>query len=133
MFFARIGPWSETGAPVGSHAVVNAGTGRARTFNDVAKILMEVHGPAKIEYVPFPEDLNARYQHFTEADLTGLRQAGCNLGFTPLEQGVRETFESIESVNFNIVTAEESCLRPLPASQQRHLQGMPQDQHALFG
>lgn len=100
MFFARIGPWSETGAPVGSHAVVNAGTGRARTFNDVAKILMEVHGPAKIEYVPFPEDLNARYQHFTEADLTGLRQAGCNLGFTPLEQGVRETFESIESVSF---------------------------------
>ncbi|HWZ52386.1 MAG TPA: ADP-glyceromanno-heptose 6-epimerase, partial [Granulicella sp.] len=38
-------------------AVVNAGTGEARTFKDVAKALMAVHGPGKIEYIPFPGDL----------------------------------------------------------------------------
>lgn len=73
-------------------AVVNAGSGRARTFNEVVWALMQVHGEAKIEYMPFPPDLNARYQHFTEADLTGLRATGCDLEMTPLEEGVRETF-----------------------------------------
>lgn len=99
MYYARIGPWSDRGALVGCQAIVNAGTGHARTFNDVAKVLMDVHGPARLEYVPFPEDLNKRYQHFTEADLTGLRQSGCSLSFTPLEQGVRETFETIHKAN----------------------------------
>ena len=56
--------------------VVNAGTGASRSFNDVAKALMAVHGPAEIEYIPFPADLEGRYQHFTEADLTGLRELG---------------------------------------------------------
>jgi ADP-L-glycero-D-manno-heptose 6-epimerase len=73
-------------------AIVNAGTGKSRSFNDVAKALMQVHGPGKIEYIPFPADLNARYQHFTEADITGLRAAGYTADFTELEAGVRETF-----------------------------------------
>ena len=73
-------------------AIVNAGTGKSRSFNDVAKALMQVHGPGKIEYIPFPADLNARYQHFTEADITGLRAAGYTAEFTELEAGIRETF-----------------------------------------
>jgi ADP-L-glycero-D-manno-heptose 6-epimerase len=73
-------------------AIVNAGTGKSRSFNDVAKALMQVHGPGKIEYVPFPGDLNARYQHFTEADVAGLRAAGYSAPFTELEAGIQETF-----------------------------------------
>lgn len=30
-------------------AVVNAGTGKSRSFNDVAKALIEVHGSGRIE------------------------------------------------------------------------------------
>ena len=73
-------------------AIVNAGTGKSRSFNDVSTALMQVHGPGKIEYIPFPADLNARYQHFTEADITGLRKAGYTAEFTELEAGIRETF-----------------------------------------
>lgn len=73
-------------------AIVNAGTGKSRSFNDVAKALMQVHGEGKIEYIPFPADLNARYQHFTEADITGLRAAGYSAEFTELESGIKETF-----------------------------------------
>ena len=73
-------------------AIVNAGTGKSRTFNDVANALMMVHGPAKIEYIPFPADLNARYQHFTESDITGLRVAGYTADFTELEAGIIDTF-----------------------------------------
>jgi ADP-L-glycero-D-manno-heptose 6-epimerase len=97
MYFAQVGPYAPT--PQGAktyQAVVNAGSGRARTFNEVAAALMRVHGEAKIEYVPFPEDLNARYQHFTEADLTALRATGCDFKFTQIEEGVPETFAETE-------------------------------------
>jgi ADP-L-glycero-D-manno-heptose 6-epimerase len=73
-------------------AVVNAGTGEARTFKDVAKALMTVHGEGKIEYIPFPGDLKNRYQHFTEADIRSLRSAGYSAPFTSLEDGIRQTF-----------------------------------------
>ncbi len=89
MFFAGLLPDSPK-KPVS--AVVNAGTGQARTFKAVAEALMQVHGPGKIEYIPFPGDLKDRYQHYTQADVTGLRAAGYTAGFTPLEDGVKQTF-----------------------------------------
>jgi ADP-L-glycero-D-manno-heptose 6-epimerase len=73
-------------------AIVNAGTGKSRSFNDVAKALMQVHGPGSVEYIPFPADLNKRYQHFTEADVSGLRASGYTAPFTELEDGIKETF-----------------------------------------
>jgi ADP-L-glycero-D-manno-heptose 6-epimerase len=98
LYFAQVGPYAPAdGVPAENwRAVVNAGSGRARTFNEVARALMQVYGQAQIEYVPFPADLSARYQHFTEADLSGLRETGCNLAFTPLEEGVRETLQQAE-------------------------------------
>jgi ADP-L-glycero-D-manno-heptose 6-epimerase len=98
MYFAQSGPWAPTPGQNRRRyqAVVNAGTGHARTFNDVARALMEVYGQSAIEYIPFPTDLTARYQHYTEADLTELRETGCDLVFTPLEEGVRETFADVE-------------------------------------
>ena len=89
MFFAGMLPESPK-RPV--QTVVNAGTGEARTFKAVAEALMEVHGRGSIEYIPFPGDLKDRYQHFTEADITGLRKAGYAAPFTSLENGVRQTF-----------------------------------------
>jgi ADP-L-glycero-D-manno-heptose 6-epimerase len=73
-------------------AIVNAGTGQSRTFKDVANALMLVHGQGTIEYIPFPGDLKNRYQHFTEAEVSGLRAAGFTTPFTSLEEGVRQTF-----------------------------------------
>jgi ADP-L-glycero-D-manno-heptose 6-epimerase len=70
----------------------------SRNFNDVARALMAVHGPAPIEYAPFPADLEGRYQHFTEADLTGLRQLGRDLKMTPLEEGIIETYATLAAI-----------------------------------
>jgi ADP-L-glycero-D-manno-heptose 6-epimerase len=94
LFFARVGEYAATdpSAHKTYQGIANAGSGSARSFNDVAHALMQVHGPASIEYIPLPEDLRARYQHFTEADLSSLRALGCDLEFTPLENGIRETF-----------------------------------------
>ncbi len=89
MHFAGLLPGHDA-SPV--QAIVNAGTGQSRTFKDVAKALMQVHGEGKIEYIPFPGDLKNRYQHFTEADVSGLRAAGYTAPFTSLEEGVKQTF-----------------------------------------
>ncbi len=74
MFFGGLLPESPRKAV---QAVVNAGTGEARTFKAVAEALMQVHGQGKIEYIPFPGDLKDRYQHYTQADVAGV--AGCGL------------------------------------------------------
>ena len=89
LFFGGLHPESP-GKPV--QAIVNAGTGHARTFKAVAESLMAVHGEGSIEFIPFPGDLKNRYQHFTEADISGLRSAGYLAPFTELEDGVKQTF-----------------------------------------
>jgi len=89
MFFAGLLP---EGPKKSVHGVVNAGTGEARTFKAVAESLMQVHGPGQIEYIPFPGDLKNRYQHYTQADVAGLRAAGYTAPFTSLEDGVKQTF-----------------------------------------
>jgi ADP-L-glycero-D-manno-heptose 6-epimerase len=94
MFFAGL-LHDSPGKPI--RAVVNAGTGEARTFNSVAAALMQVHGPGKIEYIPFPGDLKDRYQHYTQADIAGLRAIGYNAEFTPLEDGVKQTFAEMST------------------------------------
>lgn len=100
MFFAQIGPYApKAGRPAQKYrGVFNAGSGVSRSFNEVAKALMAVHGQVPIEYIPFPADLEGRYQHFTEADLSELRQAGCDLEMTSLEEGIVETNETLAKI-----------------------------------
>ena len=95
LFFAGLLPESPK-LPV--QTICNAGTGQASTFKAVAEALMKVHGPGAIEYIPFPGDLMHRYQHFTEADVAGLREAGYTAAFTSLEAGVVETFADASMV-----------------------------------
>lgn len=68
--------------------IFNVGTGRSRSFNDVAAAVIDWHGRGSVRYVPFPEDLRGRYQAFTEADLTALRAAGYEGAFLDVAQGV---------------------------------------------
>lgn len=69
----------------------NLGSGRARSFADLAGALFAALGRAPdIQYVPMPADLAGKYQYFTEAPMARLRQAGFAAPATPLEQGVAE-------------------------------------------
>jgi len=67
--------------------IFNLGTGQARSFNDMARAVIRAWGSGEIEYVPFPEHLKGRYQSYTQADLTALRAAGCDLEFSDVETG----------------------------------------------
>lgn len=68
--------------------IFNVGSGRSQTFNEVARAVIAYHGRGEIDYVPFPENLLAAYQSFTEADITALRQAGFDAPFATVEEAV---------------------------------------------
>ena len=69
----------------------NIGTGKARSFYDLAKATWNALGKQeKIGFKDMPVELRGKYQYFTEADLTKLRLAGYTKPMTSLEDGVRE-------------------------------------------
>jgi ADP-L-glycero-D-manno-heptose 6-epimerase len=67
----------------------NAGTGKARSFNDLAKaIFSALHITESIEYIDTPADIRDKYQYFTEADMAKLQAAGYPYSFHTLEEGI---------------------------------------------
>lgn len=69
----------------------NIGTGKARSFYDLAKATWTAMGQKpKIGYKDMPEELRDKYQYFTQADLTKLRAAGYTAPMTELEEGIRQ-------------------------------------------
>jgi ADP-L-glycero-D-manno-heptose 6-epimerase len=69
----------------------NAGTGTARTFNDlVLAIFSALSVVPKIEYVDTPIDIRDKYQYYTEANMAKVKNAGYDAPFYTLEDGVRE-------------------------------------------
>lgn len=69
----------------------NVGTGKARSFYDLADNTFKALGTeTNIEYIDTPLNIRDKYQYFTEANITKLREAGYKEPFTSLEDGVRE-------------------------------------------
>ncbi len=67
----------------------NVGTGRARTYLDLAHAVCEAAGAGKdVEFVEMPADLRGQYQSFTQAPVDRLRAAGYAAPFTSLEVGI---------------------------------------------
>lgn len=67
----------------------NVGSGKARTFLDLAKATFEAAGrQAKIEFIDMPETLRPKYQYFTQGNIDALRAAGYNRPATTLEDGI---------------------------------------------
>jgi len=78
----------------GKSGIVNVGTGRARSFNEVVETIKKALGvDVEVEYFDNPYDF---YQNYTEADLTETRQI---LGWTPqtqIEEGIPKYVEWIK-------------------------------------
>lgn len=86
----------------GKSGIFNLGTGNAQSFNDVAAAtintlrvakgeaalsLEQMHQQQLIRYIPFPDALRGKYQSYTQADITALRDAGYAEQFLTVEQG----------------------------------------------
>ncbi len=82
--------------------IFNLGTGTAQSFNDVAVATINTLRAANgepvltleqllqqqiIRYIPFPDALRGKYQSYTQADISALREAGYVASFLTVEQG----------------------------------------------
>lgn len=69
----------------------NVGTGHAQSFLELTDATFHAMGlKPKISFVDIPEDIRDKYQYFTEADISKLRQAGYDKPFVNLEQGTAD-------------------------------------------
>ncbi|MBB3329796.1 ADP-L-glycero-D-manno-heptose 6-epimerase [Halomonas campaniensis] len=73
--------------------IFNLGTGRAEPFRAIGEAVIDFHGKGEIEYIDFPDELKGRYQSYTRADITRLREAGYDREFRTVAEGVREYLE----------------------------------------
>lgn len=74
-----------------ANGVLNIGSGKARTWNDLANAVYAAMGKVPdINYIEMPAELKGRYQYFTEADMSWLERLHCDVEFHSLEDGVSE-------------------------------------------
>jgi ADP-L-glycero-D-manno-heptose 6-epimerase len=79
--------------------IYNFGTGKARTFLDLAKSTFDALGSKhQISYIDTPIDIRDAYQYFTEANMSKLLSAGYNKPFWTLEDGVKDYVQNYLSV-----------------------------------
>jgi ADP-L-glycero-D-manno-heptose 6-epimerase len=72
------------------NGLFNLGTGRARTYLDLAHAVCDAAGkPRQVQFIDMPASLVGQYQSFTQAPMERLRAAGYAGQFTPLEEGIR--------------------------------------------
>jgi ADP-L-glycero-D-manno-heptose 6-epimerase len=90
--------------------IFNVGTGAAQSFNDVAVAtvnacrrhanepplaLADMQRLGVIEYIPFPPELAGKYQSYTQADISALREAGYAVPLMTVEEGVARYVETL--------------------------------------
>jgi len=98
----------------GKSGIFNVGTGRCQSFNEVAMSVINTFRldrgetelsiedavqQGKIEYIPMPDALLGKYQSYTEADLTELKNTGYEEQFLTVQQGVKRYMKDLEHPN----------------------------------
>ena len=77
--------------------IYNLGSGKARTFNDLAKaVFHSLNKSVTIEYVDTPIDIRDKYQYFTEAKMDKLKKIGYSIPFHTIEDGIHSYLNSIK-------------------------------------
>jgi len=80
-----------------AHGIYNCGSGRAESFQELAAATVSHFPKLRVKEIPFPADLQGKYQAFTRADLGALRHAGYKREFTTLAEGVRRYVGVLDS------------------------------------
>lgn len=72
-----------------SNGLYNIGTGKARSFNDLAKnTFISLGKEVYIDYIDIPEDIREFYQYYTEAKVNKLLKTDYPNPFYTLEEGI---------------------------------------------
>ena len=80
--------------------IYNTGTGKARTFYDLAKaVFKSLNMEDNITFIEMPKDIRDKYQYYTQATTEKLRKAGFVQEFMTLEEGVSDYVKNYLSKN----------------------------------
>lgn len=80
--------------------IFNIGTGKARTFEVLVNSVFNALGKkSDIRYIDMPLDIRDKYQYYTEADISKLRNIGYSTNFYSLEEGVTDYVQTYLSTN----------------------------------
>jgi ADP-L-glycero-D-manno-heptose 6-epimerase len=81
--------FAEKGSSAGG--LYNLGSGQANTWLTLAEAIFAALGrEPMIEFIEMPETLRAKYQYFTQADISKLRSTGYERPLTPLKDAVAD-------------------------------------------
>lgn len=81
----------------------NVGTGKAQSFAQLAGAVFHALGrEPHIRYIDMPEQLKEKYQYYTQADISKLREAGYTAAFMDVEAGARDYVQKYLSAGFQI-------------------------------
>ncbi|MGN0731919.1 MAG: ADP-glyceromanno-heptose 6-epimerase [Treponema sp.] len=73
------------------NGLFNLGTGTARSFYDLAySTFYAMKKEPVIDFIEMPENLKAKYQYYTKAEISKLREAGYTDSFYSLEDGISD-------------------------------------------
>ncbi|MFW6134879.1 MAG: ADP-glyceromanno-heptose 6-epimerase [Elusimicrobiota bacterium] len=71
--------------------IYNIGTGKPRTWNDLAKAVFKAMGKyVNIEYIEMPGAVRGHYQYYTCADMEKFKNSECDFSPCSLEKGVED-------------------------------------------
>ena len=94
--------------------IYNLGTGNCQSFNEVAQSVVNyflskqgvpeqplesMQKQGLIEYIEFPQSLVGKYQSFTQADMSKLKQSGYENEFLTVGQGVSKYMSWLDQIN----------------------------------
>lgn len=79
-----------------ANGIFNIGSGRARTWNDLARAAFQALGrrPARVEYFSMPAELRDKYQYSTTAEMRRLPAAGGPAAQWPLEAAMSDYIQN---------------------------------------
>ena len=73
------------------NGLYNVGTGKPRSFNDIAKsIFKNTNKATSLKYINTPTKIRKQYQYYTKANIKKLRDSGYKKSFFTLEEGIKD-------------------------------------------
>jgi ADP-L-glycero-D-manno-heptose 6-epimerase len=77
--------------------IFNCGTGKPHSFKQLAETFLDLwQEDATMETIPFPKDLEFKYQKYTRADISNLETLGFPCNWLSLEEGLRRYINCIK-------------------------------------
>lgn len=81
----------------------NVGTGRAQSFRELAEATFYAMGmKPNIRYIDMPEHLKGKYQYYTQAEMSKLREAGYQQPFVDVQKGVADYVQNYLDKDYQI-------------------------------